>query len=92
MKFETRDLIALVALWLTAFALWLESYGHPVPEWLRTPLSTVVTVVLGFYFVDSVKKAQGIVFQAPPSSSVSQTPAAPAEAAAAAPAGERTAA
>lgn len=58
-KFETRDLIAVLALGLMAFALWLDTAGHPIPEWSKAPLATVVTVVLGYYFVDSARRAQG---------------------------------
>lgn len=66
MKFETRDLIAILALGLEAFALWLESAGHPLPEWAKTPLSTVVTVVLGYYFVDSANRLKGLIEPIPP--------------------------
>jgi hypothetical protein len=56
MKFETRDFIGLAALGLPALALCLEAAGSPTPDWLRAPLSTAVTVVLGFYFVDSARR------------------------------------
>lgn len=55
-KLQTRDLIALASLALAALTLLLESCGRPTPEWLRPPLATIVTVVLGYYFVDSARK------------------------------------
>jgi hypothetical protein len=56
MKFETRDLVALAALALPALALCLDAFGRPTPDWLRAPLSTSFSVVLGFYFVDSARR------------------------------------
>ena len=55
-KIEMRDVIALASLALAALALGLEAFGRPAPEWLRPPLATIVSVVLGYYFVDSARK------------------------------------
>lgn len=55
-KLSTRDLVALAALALAALTLVSEALGRPAPEWLRPPLSTIVSVVLGYYFVDTARK------------------------------------
>jgi hypothetical protein len=55
-KFQTRDVIALASLALATLTLLLEAFGRPAPDWLRPPLATIVTVVLGYYFVDSARK------------------------------------
>lgn len=66
MKFETRDLIALVALAILLGAMVLEASGHPLTEWLKEPVGGIMGFVMGYYFSASPRQAQGSPVQTPP--------------------------
>lgn len=87
-KLEFRDVLAVLALLVLVYAMNLEAAKHPIAEWLKGPLATILTVVLGYYFVDSARRAQASATVAPPAAPAPQPPAAPAEPAPAAPEGQ----
>lgn len=57
-KFETRDVMAVLALSLFGGALWLD-HLHPLADWAKTILDTGVGMVFGYYFTSSPQRAQG---------------------------------
>ena len=64
-KLDARDVLAVLALLLFGGAMWLDHVGW-LADWAKQPVSTIPTVVLGYYFVDSFRKAQASVAQSPP--------------------------